>query len=171
MIVDPFASYGLYAGIAASFAGFGTIAVSLGQRTGGDDTRIDANRLTNMLVASLTVTVAALLPQLIAALGFAPRWQTGLPAAAALGVMVVEGPPLVRRNLAIRQVAGYSWPTSTAMYVSLLIAFLAFLACAVGWPGYRPEAVYQLGLTGLLLSSIIMFARVAMSLLLPHNQD
>lgn len=168
---DPFDSYGLYAGIAASFAGFGTVAVSLGQRTGGDDAKIDANRLTNMLVASLTLTIVALLPQLLAALGFPPRWQTGLPAAAAFSVMVIAARPLIRRNIAIRQVAGYSWPTSIATYASLIVASLAFLACAIGWPGYRPEAVYQLGLTGLLLSSVVMFARVAMSLLLPYNRE
>lgn len=170
-MADPYDIYGLYAGIAASFAGFGTIAVSLGQRTGGDDTRIDANRLTNMLVASLTLTIVALLPQLLAALGAPPRWQTGLPAAAALSVILVTAPRLVRRNLAIREVAGYNWPTSVATYFSLIVACLAFLACVIGWPGYRPEAVYQIGLTGLLLSSVVMFARVAMSLLLPHNRE
>lgn len=164
-------SYSVYAGIAASFAGFGTVAVSLGERRGGDDAKIDANRLTNMLVASLTLAVVALLPQLLAALGVAPRWQTGLPAAAALGVLAIGAPPLVRRNFAIRRVAGYSWPTSVATYLSLIVACLAFLACAIGWPAYRPAALFQLGLTGLLLSSVIMFARVAMSLLLPHNRE
>lgn len=163
-------SYTALAAIAASFAGFGTIAVSLGNRTGGDDAAIDAHRLTNMLATSLTLAVVALLPQLIGALGLGPRWQLGLPSAAVLAVMVVAGPRLARRNLAIRHLAGYNWPASTANFLSVFVAGLAFLACAVGWPHYRPPAVFLLGLMGLLLSSVIMFSRVAMSLLLPHNR-
>lgn len=170
-MADPYDSYALFAGIAASFAGFGTIAVSLGNRTGGDDAKIDAHRLTNMLASSLTLAVVALLPGLLAALGLPPRWQIGLPSAAVLCVMAVAGPRLARRNLAIRRLAGYNWPASAAHLLSILGAGLAFLACAIGWPGYRPAALFQLGLMGLLLASVIMFSRVAMSLLLPHNRE
>lgn len=170
-MADPYDSYTLYAGIAASFAGFGTIAISLGERRGGDDAKIDAHRLTNMLATSLTLAVVALLPELLAALGIAPRWQIGLPSAAVLCVMAVAGPRLARRNIAIRQLAGYNWPASAANFLSVFVAGLAFLACAIGWPDYRPAAVFQLGLMGLLLSSVIMFSRVAMSLLLPHNRE
>lgn len=164
-------SYTVLAGIAASFSGFGTVALSLGKRSGGDDAKIDAHRLTNMLTASLTLTVVALLPQLLAALGFAERWQIGLPSLAVLGVMAVAGPRLARRNLQITHVAGYNWPAAIGNFGSVLVAGLAFLACAANWPGYRPPAVFLLGLTGLLLSSVIMFSRVAMSLLLPHNRE
>lgn len=167
---DLYSSYAVIAGIAATFAGFGTIAVSLGQLSGGDDAKVDAHRLTNMLVASLMLVVVALLPGLLAALGIAPRWQVGLPSIAALGVITVAAPRLARRNLAIRHAPGYNWPASIANFLSVVVAALAFLACASGWPGYRPPAVFLLGLMGLLLSSVIMFSRVAMSLLLPHNE-
>lgn len=166
---DGYASYTALAGIAMSFAGFGTIAISLNNRAGGDDSKVDAHRLTNMLTAALTLTVVALLPGLLAALGLAPRWQTGLPSIAVLAVMVVAAPGLARRNLAIRLAPGYSWWAASTNLASVILAALAFLACALDWPGYRPTAVFLLGLTGLLLSSVIMFSRVAMSLLLPHN--
>ena len=161
--------YAIIAGIAVSFAGFGTVASSLGQHSGGDDARVDAHRLTNMLAASLTLVVAALLPAMLAALGVGPRWQVGIPSIATLGVMALAAPGLARRNLAIRKSPGYNWPASVANFLSVLVAALAFLACAVRWPGYRPEALFLAGLMGLLLSSVIMFSRVAMSLLRPHN--
>lgn len=165
------ATYIALAGIAMSFAGFGTIAISLNNRAGGDDSKVDAHRLTNMLTAALTLTVVALLPGLFAALGFAERWQTGLPAIAVLGVMAVATPGLARRNLVIRRAPGYSWWAASTNLACVIVAALAFLACAAGWPGYRPPAVFLVGLIGLLMSSVIMFSRVAMSLLLPHNAD
>lgn len=167
---DLYASYAVLAGIAASFSGFGTLAISIGQRDGGDDAKVDAHRLTNMLAASLTLTVVALLPGLFAALGVALRWQVGLPSFAVLAVIAVAAPRLARRTYAIRTAAGYNRPASAANMLSVSVAALAFLACAVGWPRYDPPAVFLLGLMGLLLSSVIMFSRVAMSLLRPHNE-
>jgi hypothetical protein len=167
---DPYSDYAALAAIAVSFAGFGTIAISLGQRSGGDDAKIDAHRLTNMLTASLTLVVVALLPGLLAGLGVAPRWQLGLPAIAALCVTAGAAPRLARRNLAIRNLPGYNWWASGANLLSVVVAALAFLSCAVGLFADRAAAVFQLGLTGLLVSSVIMFSRVAMSLLLPHNK-
>lgn len=167
---DLQATYTDIAAIAVAFAGFGTIAVSLGQRDGGDDAKVDAHRLTNMLTTSLTVVVVALLPALLAALGVDARWQLGLPSIAVLGVIAVATPRLGRRNLAIRHVSGYNWPASIANFSSVVVAAGAFLACALGWPGDRQGGVFLLGLMGLLLSSVIMFSRVAMSLLLPHNE-
>lgn len=37
-----YASYGVLAGIGMSFAGSGTIAISLNNRAGGDDSKVDA---------------------------------------------------------------------------------------------------------------------------------
>jgi len=168
---ELYTTYAVLAGIAASFSGFGTIAVSLGHSAGGDDAKVDAHRLTNMLAASLTLTVIALVPGLLAALGVAPRWQVALPSIAALTVIAVATPRLARRTYAIRNAAGYNRPASAANILSVIVAALAFLACAIGWPRHDPPAVFLLGLMGLLVSSVIMFSRVALSLLLPHNED
>lgn len=167
---DLNSTYTTLAAIAVSFAGFGTIAVSLGNRTGGDDAKVDAHRLTNMLAASLTLVVLALLPATLAAVGVSPRWQVGLPSIAGLCVMTVASPRLARRNLAIMRLPGYNVPASLANLASVILAAVAFLSCAIGWPDYRPSAIFLIGLMGLMLSSVIMFSRVAMSLLLPHNE-
>lgn len=167
---EIYSTYTTLAAIAVSFAGFGTIAVSLGNRTGGDDAKVDAHRLTNMLAASLTLVVLALLPSVLAALGVVPRWQVGLPSIAGLCVMAFATPRLARRNLAILRLPGYNVPASLANLASIVLAALAFLSCAIGWPDYRPSASFLVGLMGLMLSSVIMFSRVAMSLLLPHNE-
>ena len=147
---DLYTTYAVLAGIAASFSGFGTIAISLGHRDGGDDAKVDAHRLTNMLAASLTLTVIALVPILLAALGVAPRWQVGLPSVAVLAVIAAATPRLARRTYAIRNAAGYNRPASAANILSVFIAALAFLSCAVGWPEYEPAAMFLLGLMALL---------------------
>lgn len=171
MVSEFHAHYAALAAIAVAFAGFGTVAVSLGQRDGGDDAKVDAHRLTNMLTASLTLVVLALLPSLFAALGLDERWQVGLPSIAGLAIMVAAAPGLARRNLAIRRAPGYNLPASIANLLSVIVAAIAFLSCALHWPGWRPSGLFLLGLMGLLVSSVIMFSRVAMSLLRPHNQE
>ena len=169
-MTDPYAAYGDIAAIAVAFAGFGTVAVSLGQRSGGDDAKVDAHRLTNMLAASLTLVVAALLPGMLENLGFTRRWQLALPSIAVLCVILVEAPGLARRNYEIRNAPGFNWPAALTNLGSVILAAFAFLACALGLAGERAAGIYQLGLIGLLLSSVIMFSRVALSLLLPHNK-
>lgn len=156
-------------GIAVSFAGFGTIAISLGKRDGGDDAAVDAHRLTNMLATSLPLAVAGLVPSLLAAFKLEERLQVALPSIALLATIAIVAPRLVRRNLEVMGKPGYNWFASATNLLSVIVAGLAFLACALGWPDVRPGAVYLLGLTGLLMSSVIMFSRVALSLLLPHN--
>lgn len=87
-----------------------------------------------------------------------------------LAGIAVAAPRLARRNYAIRHAAGYNLPASVANIMSVFVAALAFLACAIGLPGYEPSALFLLGLIGLLLSSAIMFSRVAMSLLLEGGE-
>ncbi|QNM81818.1 hypothetical protein H8M03_07035 [Sphingomonas sabuli] len=164
-----FDTYALLAGLGMSFAGFGTLAVTLGSRAGGDDARVDAHRLTNMLTASLTLVVVALLPAVLAALGFAERWQVGLPSLAVVLVTAFASPGLARRNLEIRRSPGFSPVAAVTNLASVIVAVTAFLMCAIGWFPVPPGALFLVGLVGLLLSSVIMFSRVAMSLLRPHN--
>ena len=61
MATNSFELYVVIAQIAAAFAGFGSLASSLGQRSAGDDARVDASRLALLLVAALTATMLGLL--------------------------------------------------------------------------------------------------------------
>ena len=60
MAAEPIELYPVIAQIAAAFAGFGSLATGLGSRRGGDDARVDAFRLGQMLFASLNRDVAGL---------------------------------------------------------------------------------------------------------------
>jgi hypothetical protein len=65
---DPTEYYAVIAQVAATFAGFGSLASGIGKRRGGDDARMDAYRLRSMLSASLSATLLSLLPITLGAL-------------------------------------------------------------------------------------------------------
>src|SRR5690349_9500217 len=69
---NPSDLYPVVAQIAATFAGFGSLASGLGQRQGGADPRMDAYRLSLMLFASLSATMLGLLPAMLGALSLSP---------------------------------------------------------------------------------------------------
>jgi hypothetical protein len=171
MATDPFQYYAVVAQIAAAFAGFGSIASGLGHRRGGDDTRVDANRLAMMLVASLSATLLGLLPVTLSALSLGERWSLSGSAFVALAVIIAYSPTATKRAVRIRHVEGFSRAATVANLGCILIAVIGFSLCALGLPADRLAGTYLLGLMGLLGSSIVLFSRVIGSLLRPHKAD
>ena len=170
MSTGPFELYPVIAQIAGAFAGFGSLAGGLGRRRGGDDARIDASRLGTMLHTSLSATLLGLIPATLSSLSVSERWSLGIPAAAALVVILVYGTIGVARSLQIRHVAGFSRGATIANSACVLTSVGGFALCAIGIPADRLEGVFLLGLMGLLGSSVVMFSRVIVSMLRAHRE-
>ena len=170
MTTDPFQLYVVIAQMAAAFAGFGSVASGLGQRRGGDDARVDAQRLATMLFASLSATLLGLLPATLAALSIGERWALGLPAIVALVASTAYVLVAVPRAYRIRNVPGFSQGANVANIGCVAIAAGGFLCCALGLPAHKLAACYLVGLMGMLASSVVMFSRVIASMLRPHSE-
>ncbi|HEY6047897.1 MAG TPA: hypothetical protein VIV07_02505 [Sphingomicrobium sp.] len=169
MASDPAALYIVIAPITAAFAGFGSLANSLGPDRGGDDARLDAFRLSTMLFASLSATLLGLLPATIEGLGVdanAAERLAALAGALAIAVYVPMGLGRVRK---IRGVTGYSRLGGAANSLSLAVAFVGFAGCAGAIRSELTAGFYLLGLMGLLSSSVVMFWRVIASMLRPAH--
>ena len=169
MADDPFQLYPTIAQIAATFAGFGSLATGIGQRRGSDDARIDAYRVGFMLFASLSDTMLGLLPATLAGLSFGMRWALGAPAWAAVIALIIYVPISASRVGRMMDVAGFSIASGIGNTICALTALAAFAMCAAGMPAGRLADFYLLGLMGLLGSSVIMFSRVIVSMLRPHK--
>lgn len=169
MAIDPYQLYVVIAQIAAAFAGFGSLASGLGRRGGGDDSRVDANRLSMMLAGSLSVTLLGLLPATIGLLLGDEHWSLRTSAAIALIVIVGHAPKFIRRLKTMKSLEGFSLTAAITNGGSLLIATVAFTLCILELPVGRLQAFYLLGLMGMLASTAIMFSRVIISMLRPHN--
>src|SRR4051812_11711824 len=170
MATNPFELYIMIAPIAAAFAGFGSLATGLGQRRGGDHAGVDAMRLSSMLSASLSATLLALLPATLGGLFLDDR--LAVRASALISIMAIIGfaPVSVARARKIRGLPGFSIGGAVANTACTLLALSAFALCLLAIPANRVEALYLLGLIGLLGSSVVMFSRVIASMLRPHNE-
>lgn len=169
MAVDPFELYVVIGPIAATFAGFGSLASGLGQRRGGDHTSVDAMRLGSMLGASLSATMLALLPATLAGLLLDDRLAVRVSAFIAVTAILTLAPISAKRARKIRGLPGFNVGGAIANTACTLIALAAFALCLLAIPSTRIEALYLLGLLGLLGSSIVMFSRVIASMLRPHE--
>ena len=170
MATNPSELFVMISPIAAAFAGFGSLASGLGQHRGGSHTRVDAMRLGSMLSASLSATLLALLPAAFTALF--PNEELAVRASALVAVIWIVGvaPIHVSRSLKIRNLSGHSTAAFVANSVCALIALAAFTLCLLAIPPARIEALYLLGLVGLLGSSVVMFSRVIASLLRAYDE-
>lgn len=169
MATNPFDLYVTIAQISAVFAGFGSLASGLGQRRTGDDSTVDAMRLAVMLSASLSATLLGLLPAVLLALAVPEPMALRGSAMAALVAILSYVPLGVSRARKIRRVQGFSKGGAFANIVCTFGAFLVFFLCAVDLLEGRLQALYLVGLMGLLASSVVMFSRVMSSMLRPHN--
>lgn len=171
MSTNPSELYVFISPIAAAFAGFGSLASGLRQHRGGAHTRVDAMRLGSMLSASLSATLLALLPATFAAL--LSNEQLAIRASALIAVVSIVGvaPVHIIRSLKIRKLPGHSKWAFGANTVCALIALGAFVLCLLGIPPNKIEALYLLGLVGLLGSSVVMFSRVIDSMLRAYDRS
>ncbi len=171
MAINPFELYPVVAQIAATFAGFGSLASGLGQRRGGDDARMDAYRLQSMLVVSLSATLFGLLPATLASLKDDELWGIQVSAAVAAASILFFTPPLMMRARRIRHVAGFSLLATVVNTVCVWGAFVAFALCLSGIPAGRHASLFLLGLMGFLASSLTLFSRVIVSMLQPYQKS
>jgi hypothetical protein len=170
MVSSPFESYIVIAPIAASFAGFGSLASGLGRRPGGDDARVDATRLTLMLFASLSATLLGLLPMTLAGILLDDVLAVRISALVALIAIPAYAVGGLRRAAKLRQTSGFSKVGVFSNLACAMLAFAAFLLCSVGFPAGRVPAIYLVGLMGILGSSAIMFSLVIVSMLRRHER-
>jgi hypothetical protein len=169
MATDPFDLYPVIAQITAAFAGFGSLASGIGQTRGGDDARMDAYRLQNMLRASLSATLFGLLPATLIGLSD-EAWGLRLAALVAVGGHIIFTPVAVAQARKLRHVTGFSIGASIANFSCTTVSMIAFGLCALDIPPGHAASVYLLGLMGLLASSGMLFSRVIVSMLRPlHN--
>ena len=171
MATNPFELYVVIGPVAAAFAGFGSLASGIGQRRGGDHARVDAMRLGSMLSASLLATMLAFLPATLAGLLLDEPLAVRMSAVIAVVSIVVLMPISIGRARRIRDLPGFSIGGAVANTACTLLALAAFAFCLFAVPPNRIEALYLLGLLGLLGSSVVMFSRVIASMLRPHNES
>lgn len=169
MSTDPFQLYVAIAQIAATFAGFGSLASGLGHRH-ADDARIDASRLALMLFASLSATLLGLLPGTLGGIGVAEAAAVRASAAAAVVALLIYAPLAVRRSSRIWHVGGFTMAATVANGLCVLTALAAFGLCAAGAARGQVAGLYLLGLLGLLASSVLTFSRVIASMLRRHTR-
>lgn len=157
--------------LSVAFAGFASLASALSSRNHGDETRVDAGRLINMLIVSLCTTMLALVPFIPVLFGFSEAlvWRTS--AATAVATLVLFAPGVVMRIRRMKQYAGFSNPSNVVNLGLAAIAAVGFSSCALGLPALKPSASYVAGLAALLLTCAIVFFRVIASLLRPHTPD
>jgi hypothetical protein len=164
---NPIQLYPVMAQMGAAFAGFGSLASGLGRRSGGDDARVDASRLSTMLFSSLSLTLLGLLPVVLTSLSLDEEAAVRGSAIAALLTIVAYAPSGASRSYRIRHSAGFSRIATAANLACVLTAVTGFALCAAGRP--PSSGLYLLGLSGMLASSIVMFSRVIRSMLRPHS--
>jgi hypothetical protein len=168
-VTDPFDLYPVIAQIAAAFAGFGSLASGLGKHRGGDDARIDAYRLEQLLVASLSTTLFGLFPAAIAGL-LDVGWALRLSAIIAGMSILILAPIAGMRAKKIRHVAGFSMRATIINSLCVWSAFVAFALCLADFRN-RAAELYLVGLIGVLASSMMLFSRVIVSMLRPYHGD
>lgn len=157
--------------LSVAFAGFACLASALSARNHGDETRVDAGRLINMLVVSLCTAMLALVPFIPTLFGFAEKLVWRSSAVTAFGTLVLFAPGVVTRTKRMQQYAGFNMRSNAVNFGLAAMAAFGFGFCAFGLPALRPSASFVAGLVALLLICAIVFFRVIASLLRPHAPE
>jgi len=157
--------------LSVAIAGFASLASALGVRNRGDETRVDAGRLINMLIVSLSTAVLALVPFVPTLFGSPGNVVWRVSAAIALAAMVIVAPGAAMRARRMQRYAGFNTPSNVVNFGLAAIAAISFGCCAFGLPAPRLSASYVAGLFALLLICAILFFRVITSLLRRHAPD
>ena len=167
-MTEPTDLYPVIAQIAATFAGFGSLASGIGRRRGGDDARIDASRLARMLESSLSATLLGLLPATLASLSVQQETAIRASAVVALVAILAFMPAGMSRSYRIRHVSGFSKGALVANLACLTTGITSFALCALDVPPDRTAGLFLLGLLAMLGGTVVMFSRVIVSMLRPH---
>lgn len=157
--------------LSVAFAGFASLAGALNDRTYREETRVDAGRLINMLVISLSTAMFAVIPFIPTLFGFSETVVWRSSAVAAFGTLVVFAPGVMMRTKRMSQYSGFNIHSNVVNVGLAAIAAFGFFSCAFGLPALKPSASYISGLIALLLTCAIVFFRVIVSLLRPHTPE
>jgi hypothetical protein len=157
--------------VSVTFAGFGSLASAFGDRSHGGETRVDAGRLINMLIISLSTTMLAFVPFIPMLFGLSETWVWRSSAAIAFGTLALFAPGILIRTKRMKQYAGFNVPTNVVNLSLGVIAAASFVLCAFGFPELKLSASYVAGLVALLLTCAIVFFRLIASLLRPHAPE
>jgi hypothetical protein len=168
-MANPFDTLAVIAQLSVGFAGFGSIASVLGQRAAGADAKLDAHRLTLMLLGSLYATVFALLPATLSFFIAHEPWVYRGSSLIALTVIIVLSREAARRAVAVRRAPGFSRSAAIAIAASYSVAIGALAFCAAGFPDDRIPGLYLLALMALLSACATNFWLVTRSLLQPFT--
>ncbi|SRR6266496_1430702 len=155
--MEPASNEYLYtlAVVAVTFVGFSTIFATFRQALGGTVSKYDLLLTRSILHLGLMVVLGALLPSLLALLGLRPNLITR-EASAVTGILVLvfnATYPARRRAATGAAMPKKVWIVATLIYISAAV----LLANAVGAPIRSSVASHALGLTLLLLATVLAF--------------
>ncbi len=167
--MDVFALLQTVAQVAVAFAGFGAIASGISSRS--EEGRVDAGRLINMLITSLSVTILALVPCVLALFDMPEEWIWRGSAVVVLLSTVAFAPGALRRTRRMAKMAGYHRSATIANQGLLAASVLLNLLCAFGLPEDNVDLSFVAGLFALLTVSAILFFRMVFSLLREVRPD
>jgi len=155
--MEPAANDYLYtlAVVAVTFVGFSTIFATFRHALGGDVSKYDLLLTRSILHLGLIVVLGALLPPMLALLGFkANLIQRGASAVAGILALVLNATYPARRRAATgRPMPKKVWIEATLIYIATAV----LLANAVGASIRSSVASHALGLTILLLATFLAF--------------
>jgi hypothetical protein len=157
--------------VSVAFAGFASLASAFGDRNQRDERRVDAGRLTNMLIVSLNTAMLALIPFIPTFFGGTEKVVWSSSAVTALGASALFAPGTMMRTKRMKQYAGFSVRANILNFCLAGLAAFGFVSCALGFPALRPSASYVAGLVAMLVICAIVFFQVIVSLLRPHAPE
>ncbi len=157
--------------LAVAFAGFASLASILRRRLAKDDPRVDAGRLLNMLLVSLSLTLLSLVPFVPMLLEWSTRQVWGASGAVGFAAMSVLSWSALRRAAEMRRYPGFNPAANAINHALFIAAVIGFLLSALGFPRVNPAASYFASIALLLCSCAILFFRVIASLVHPGDPD
>ncbi len=157
--------------IAAAFAGFGAVATAFGSRDQAGAVRVDAGRMINLIIMSLSCISIAVLPAVIAQFDIAERWVWGSAAAAYLLVASVAMPAVLLRTRKMGRHGLLSVPALIAGSGLGVVGVTAMVLTLFDVPTGIGRAAYTAGLFAMLCNTLVLFYVLVQSLLQPYAPD
>ncbi|RYG36479.1 MAG: hypothetical protein EON93_05005 [Burkholderiales bacterium] len=157
--------------IAATFAGFGAVATAFGSRDQAGAVRVDAGRMMNLIIMSLSCISIAVLPAVIGQFDIAERWVWGSAAAAYLLVASIAMPAVLLRTRQMGRHGLLSVPALVAGVALGVVGITAMLLTLFDFPTGIGAAAYTAGLFAMLCNTLVLFYVLVRSLLQPYAPD
>lgn len=166
---DAFSLLEAMSQVAVTLAGFGAIATGLSARS--DEDRVDAGRLINMMITSLTTCIATLLPHALSLLDLSEEWVWRGAAIIVVAVQAAFMPGALGRVRRMAKLAGFHALATFINQALVVSGFILFGLCALGWPAGNLDAMFVASGFAMLTVSAILFFRVVYSMLRSVRPD